>query len=222
MRQVSIHRISGLTALTLVMGAILTASPVMAAKQGGPGGAHGMEGERPTPFEMMDTDRDGKVTAEELNAHLSARFKMLDQNADGYFTSEDVNLLREKVSALQEASSEFGDPPPPPPPPPPSESAGDAEEDGPERRAKHRGRDHGPKGPHGKAGLPDKMIAHLDRDGDGKVSKEEFTRRAEIMMEQMDVNGDSILTRKEMFSARDNMRKKHREVMKERRESGDE
>lgn len=67
------------------------------------------------------------------------------------------------------------------------------------------------------------MIAHLDTDHDGKVSKAEFLAGAEKHFEELDANHDGFITPDEMASKREEIRAKmmeHREKMEHGNDEG--
>lgn len=57
------------------------------APEPGPGGPHGM-------FERLDTDGDGRVTWEEVQAARAAAVAGLDANGDGFLSKEEIVNLR--------------------------------------------------------------------------------------------------------------------------------
>ena len=64
-------------------------------------------------------------------------------------------------------------------------------------------------------------MRHVDKDGDGYVSKEEAMDAAEKRFEKRDMNGDGKISRDEAKKVRENRRERHkdrREHRKERRE----
>ena len=80
---------AGLGALALAG----TAAVALAASHGG--GQHG-EGKRDAarggmlPFAQIDTDQDGKITAEEMAAYQAARFAAMDANGDGFVDAAEL------------------------------------------------------------------------------------------------------------------------------------
>lgn len=51
-----------------------------------------------------------------------------------------------------------------------------------------------------------KMVEKLDADGDGKISKAEFTSRPNPMFDKVDTNGDGIVDADEMAKAKERMK----------------
>lgn len=48
-------------------------------------------------FQMMDTDKDGKVSKQEWQAHHDKRFSELDADKDGFITQEEMKAHHEKM-----------------------------------------------------------------------------------------------------------------------------
>jgi len=83
--------------------------------------ASGMQGKQPTSSEMAtniisqeDTDDDGMISASE-SALKSDQFNAIDSDSDGLLTSEELQAHFEAISA--DMSSQMAPPPPPGPPP---------------------------------------------------------------------------------------------------------
>lgn len=64
----------------------------------------------------------------------------------------------------------------------------------------------------------DMMMQHMDRDGDGAISLQEFQARGEQRFEQMDADGDGRVTAEELEAARQQMGQQHRQMRKEQGE----
>jgi hypothetical protein len=72
----------------------------------GPGGPHG-----PGPlgrdmlFDLLDTNQDGKISAEEFDAGQAERFKTFDADGDGKISPEEFakgdERMREKIEAIR-------------------------------------------------------------------------------------------------------------------------
>lgn len=119
------------------------------------------EGEREAPpmVKALDTNADGKITAEELKNATKA-LMALDGNGDGVLTEE-----------------EYGRP-----------------------RGPRGGFGGGPGG-----GMGD-FMGQFDKDGDGKISKEEAPERMRENFDRMDVNGDGVLDQSDFEAMRDRFR----------------
>src|SRR5690348_4645322 len=64
-------------------------------------------------FEAMDTNKDGKISKEEFNAHKDAMFRKMDTNGDGYISKEEMMAMRHKhgegsCGASKSGSSDSG------------------------------------------------------------------------------------------------------------------
>lgn len=81
----------------IVAAALLIAVPAIAiAKEDGERGHHRKHG---APFERLDTDKDGKVTAEEAKAGSAKMFERADRNGDGVITADEAPRLFERIDA---------------------------------------------------------------------------------------------------------------------------
>lgn len=74
-------------ALATLLGALLATSAMAQMGQGGEEGHGPMLGEM---FAGIDTDSDGKITLEELEAHRTAMFTAADANGDGVLNAEEL------------------------------------------------------------------------------------------------------------------------------------
>ncbi len=76
--------------------ALLIAIPAIAiAKEGGERG----HGKRGAHFERLDTDKDGKITAEEARAASPKMIERVDTNADGVITPDEAPRMFERIDA---------------------------------------------------------------------------------------------------------------------------
>ncbi len=162
-------------------------------------------GDRPFPrpgeilFRLFDTDHDGVLSEAEIQAAPEA-LKKLDKNGDGKITRDEIG------------------PPPGEGGPPPREFARRGPDGqgpdgqgvgprGPERR--------GPGGPGaGEDGKgPRERIAErikaMDKNGDGKISKDEAQGPLKEHFEQIDANGDGFIDATELMQARERFRADH-------------
>ena len=151
-----------------------------------PEGGRGREGGGPPPMRMnplfaaLDANGDGVIDEAEL-ANAPAALRKLDRNGDGKLTEEEVR--------------------------PSFEGRGPG---GPGGREGQRGpggpgeRGPGARGPGGPGGPnPEEMVARMmqfDKDGDGKLSKDELPERMIGMLERGDTNKDGFLSREELVA----------------------
>lgn len=73
--------------------AVAVALPMTASAWGGKGGHGGKI------FEMLDTDKDGAVSAAEMQARSEERFTQADADGDGYVTAEEMTKAHEAMRA---------------------------------------------------------------------------------------------------------------------------
>ncbi|TCL10170.1 Ca2+-binding EF-hand superfamily protein [Shimia isoporae] len=161
-------------------------------------GASAKEGDRhhrggePMTFEQLDTNGDGFITVEEMEAHAKSRFMQLDTDGDG-------------AISLEEMKSKF--------------SAKEGSEGNSDRRAKKLDKMFSKMDTNGDGKLTEdemkprgdrhaKMFERMDADGDGKISQAEFDahkaeRQAKMadrkakMFEKLDTNGDGVISKEE-------------------------
>ena len=88
----------GLIGFTMLVG---MAVPVVAGAGGDKAGDHeGM-------FKSMDTNGDGKISAEEHAAAAKKMFEMMDANKDGKVTAEEMTAAHEKVTGKKAGAGEM-------------------------------------------------------------------------------------------------------------------
>ena len=71
---------------TYLMFGLIAAGGLVAS----PARAHNKGGDEDHMFKMMDTDGDGKISAEEHAAGAKKMFDMMDTNHDGYLTKAEM------------------------------------------------------------------------------------------------------------------------------------
>ena len=156
----------------------------IAQPPGGRGGPQGRqrgprEGFRPPThpvIEALDADRDGVISAKEIEQAVSA-LKKLDKNGDGELSGDEIR-------------PQFGAGGPGGPGGRPGGGIG-----GPPGRG-------GPGGPGG-GFAPDtnvfvERMMGLDKNKDGKLSKDELPERMQLMFERADENQDEVLDKSEL------------------------
>jgi Ca2+-binding EF-hand superfamily protein len=108
------------------------------------------QGQRPS-FEELDANSDGKITAEEMTAHMQSRFDGADTDGDGAMSRDE--LIARMTARHAERIAGYADH---------MIERYDANDDGKLDVTEMQRR--------GKGG----MIKRMDTDGDGAISKEEF------------------------------------------------
>lgn len=157
-----------------------------AAAPGAPG-APGARGNLPNPreiFDRFDRNKDGKLDKDEAPERMRENFDRVDRNGDG---SVDPEELRQAFAALARGAGPPGAPAPGTPAPgtpaPGNRPAGAAN---PEMAAR----------------IAERMFADADRNGDGKLTREEIPEERREMfgrlIERFDNDGDGALS-KEQF-----------------------
>lgn len=178
-------------------------------RQGGRGGRRGL-GMAPgidpgKVFDNLDTNKDGKLTLDELPEQARERMSAMFEKAGKEDLSKDeyVKFAGERRKRFEARAAENGpadgeempegDGPPPkagkrgdggPP--------GDGANDGPGGRRRMQGGMRGGRGP----GVP-KLIQLLDTDNDRKISKDELSKAADLF-EKLDLNKDGSLDMQEL------------------------
>lgn len=132
------------TMILSVVGAAMVASAGFAVAQG-----KGGHGERPS-FEEVDTNGDGKITRDEMQARAGARFGEADSDGDGAISRDE--MVARAMARVEKRIDRMMD-------------RMDADDDGKITEAEMqqmRGK------------RMERMIKWMDKDGDGALSKEEF------------------------------------------------
>lgn len=178
---------------------------------GGPGhhGAPGAPGsEHPDLFEHLDTNGDGLISQDEVDAARAQREERLAERAQRMAarTLERFDANEDGVLDEAELTEMFASRPP--------------------RQGHRPGGPDGPDGPGGRMGHASRVLGpeamkEFDTDGDGKVSRQEAqlareqiaakmeAKRAELVKE-FDLDGDGELNEAERQTLRSEMRAKHR------------
>lgn len=97
----------GTAALATALAATLSTAAL--ADRGGPGRMGDMMGEGPGGFALMqfdaiDADKDGKITAAELDAHRAAQVTALDANGDGKIGVDE--LKARQMAAMEQRATD--------------------------------------------------------------------------------------------------------------------
>ncbi|GHF29761.1 hypothetical protein GCM10017044_26290 [Kordiimonas sediminis] len=156
-------------------------------------------------FEKFDADSDGRITHDEFLSGSRDRFTAFDANEDGYLVLEELPeqmpVSEERKARRMEHKAERK-----------AKILKKLEENGVENPEEHfekmrKERKGGREGAH-----PEQrrsrmsFIGKMDKDGDERVSLEEFSSRHERMFSRMDADQDGAVTVEEARSAHATMR----------------
>ncbi len=213
-----INRFTGLSLVILSVTAFAFAGPPEGKKGRGPGGppqGHRGDGPRgghhgrppmgpPAILKAIDANGDQKISKEEME-NAAAALKKLDKNGDGVLTPDEFAFPGHGGAPHGKEGHHRG------PGGPPRDGAGRGRgpgrgpADGRRGDAPHGDKKHGerghhgpPRGPGGPGGFGDRF-KEVDKNGDGKVSKEEI-RMAESVMNQMGLEDDVKESAKKLFN----------------------
>ena len=192
--------------------AALAAAPLVAQGMKGHEG-HGMMNDEPTTraavearvkahFAMMDTNKDGVVTREEITAQQQAR---MAEMRDTMFTKMDADkngsISRTEFDAAHELMGHDA-PPPGAPGTPPAMGAHDGMGHGMKMGRMHDKMGGGMMG----GGMADHMFAIADANKDGKLTEAEATATALARFDKVDTNKDGTISPAERRAAHEKMR----------------
>lgn len=223
-----INRFTGLSLVILSVTAFAFAGPPEGKKGRGPGGppqGHRGDGPRgghhgrppmgpPAILKAIDANGDQKISKEEMES-AAAALKKLDKNGDGVLTPDEFAFPGHGGAPHGKEGHHRG------PGGPPRDGAGRGRgpgrgpADGRRGDAPHGDKKHGerghhgpPRGPGGPGGFGDRF-KEVDKNGDGKVSKEEAVARVSEMFDKVDANGDGQIEQSEIRSFMEKMHKSH-------------
>ena len=136
-------------------------------------------------FARLDVNGDGKLDQADRDARRAKMFDKLDTNHDGLISRAEFDAAAGKLHGRM----------------------GDR---GPGRHGHRFGNADGPGGRHGPGGHGGIGLAMMgkmaDTNGDGAISKDEFTKAALAMFDRADANGDGTVTPEERKAMRQQMR----------------
>lgn len=165
------------TAIALVLGAAVTLGSTSAMAFGGKDG-RGMDGPRGGFMQMeftdLDSDANGQITVEDLQANAQARFSTADADGNGELTVEE--LLAQRSANMAERQAAAGD----------------------QRKRP------GPMSEKQMGWMIEKMIAKRDSNGNGTLSLDEMTpeqARLDRMIDRFDTDDDNAISQAEFDEA---------------------
>ena len=179
------------------------ARPMMGAAQGrAPGMPMGSGRMTPATMGMMDSDRDGSISAQEHAATAKAKFDRLDADGDGRITAAEWSAAHQAM---------------------PHAGAGMPRGQGmpamPGMAAGGMGMGMGAMGM-GPGHSSAEWLALMDRDGDGRVSAAEHAAGTQALFDQADTDNDGNLSAAEMTAHRALMMKRGQGTPGENDEGG--
>lgn len=189
----------------LTLGAVLAASGVPAAAQSGGAGF----GPGPVPFEQLDKNGDGVLSADEFTAPMKERLSVLDTDGNGEISAEELQAARQAAPGQQGPKGQRGDGQG-------RMQAGKGDCDG-HRKGGRMDRMHGKMGGHmggprmggheqfGRGGFDGPRGFGMDGPR-GMMTEEQRQERAQAMIEMKDANGDGLLSVEELAAAPDGSR----------------
>jgi Ca2+-binding EF-hand superfamily protein len=171
--------------ITILSSAIILSLTVNVAIAG-PGG-HGRPGPRLMDF---DTNQDGSITGDEVQAVLTERFTVADTDGDGLLTQDEMSIAHEQLRK-EEAAKRFAE----------------LDTDGNGLVSLEEFQATMPSFSGKRGGGAERMFSRLDQDGDGSLSEAEMSSgpfadkhsdKAERMFSRLDQDGDGLVSSTEM------------------------
>lgn len=144
----------------------------LAGPKGGKGGGHG------EMLSKLDTNADGAVSKDEVNAHRAAKFAEVDADKDGKISKAEADAQHASMKAAK----------------------GEGKAQGRGKRSNEEGAAQG--------GGHEQMFARLDTDSDGFVTLAEFNAKPLPGFDRMDTNADGALSKEEIDAAKAKMKEK--------------
>lgn len=138
---------------------------------------------------MGDTNGDGAVSRDEYLAKAAARFAAMDTNKDGKVTPDEFKAARQARWAGHMGHGRGGP--------------------GGPGMMHHQG---GPDGKAGPGGHGGGMLARLDANGDGKITRAEFNAPGDKRFDALDTNKDGVIDQAEQTAAREKMHARFQEM----------
>ena len=138
-----------------------------------------------------DANHDGVITRAEFEAQAADRFARLDTNGDGQISPDEMKAMMDRLRTARGAAGDDGAPPAPPPGANGvAFSQAATPEDAPTAGKHHHGRN---------------LMARLDTNGDGKITREEMRAEADKRFDKLDTNHDGVIDQTEVEAVRARM-----------------
>lgn len=165
-----------------------------------PAGRPGMppEGFRPDPerflgyMKQQDKDGDGKLSKDEVGERMRENFANLDKNGDGKLDDVELRQMAMGMAGMQRPGGPEGRRP-----------EGDRKSEGDRKPGEARRPEGGP-GPERRPDVladAEARFKQADKDGDGKLSKDELPERMRERLDKIDTDGDGKASPEEMREA---------------------
>lgn len=132
---------------------------------------------RAGPMAMIDANKDGVLTREEALAAADVQFARMDQNKDGKVDATEMRPPHRRGGGNAPTSADAKAPAGKPAP-----------------------------GMHRRGGMGERMLARVDANKDGTISREEFRTAATTRFERMDANRDGRIDAAEQNALRERMK----------------
>jgi len=92
----------GMLKVAIATTGMLLLTSISASAQEGHGHKEGQKPSMEEIFEKMDADKDGKLSAEEVDGPLKEKFAVIDADADGFITKEEMEAAPKPEKPLAE------------------------------------------------------------------------------------------------------------------------
>lgn len=153
-------------------------------------------------LQRLDSNNDGKISREEAPERLRENFDRIDRDSDGSLSREELNAMRQRF----EASNRRPENKPGAKRRPEAEKSSDKPqaEEGKKEEKKPADAKRPPvpgKKPAAGGFDPNRLFTERDKDGDGKISRDEADERMKQGFDRIDADKDGFLTREELASA---------------------
>lgn len=151
-------------------------------------------------FKRLDRDGNGKLSGDEVPERMRGRMEIIDTDGDGAISRSEFQRVAERMQGASKKFAGKGDPGQERPEgngkPGESRSKGKAEKKSKFAKKGGDGRD------------PEELFSRMDRNGDGKLAKDELRGPLAENFDRLDANGDGFVTKDEIRNAMATFRRK--------------